>query len=118
MTNEPQAASYIARIYRWAISIGLSHDKALSLIVKPKACSSRFSDEFDRGINGLTKNKQLQNYWSGGHAKFEIVWPELRKASRHDSIIIPPKRIETKQQAKSRRNTSYYLRQKHKNPNA
>jgi hypothetical protein len=119
MKKEVQAACYIARQYRWAISVGLSHDKAIDLIVKPKACSSRFSDEFDRGISGLRRDKRLQEYWRGGHEKFTIVWPDIREASKHDSIIIPPKRIETKQKAKVGRPSNYYLKQHaRKNPNA
>lgn len=119
MIKETQAASYIAGIYRWAISTGLSHEKAIALIVKPKVCSNLFSDEFDRGMSGLRRDKRLQEYWRGGHEKFTIVWPQLREASKHDSIIIPPKRISTKdERIKQRRARSREKHDEFKNRNS
>jgi hypothetical protein len=112
------SSTYISERYRKHLSAGMSHLQACSHIHPPADASVMFQRSFELVKRCLVKNKRLAQLWSEPHEGFAIVWPDIKEASRHDSIVIPPKRIETKQKAKVGRPSNYYLRQKAKNPDA
>jgi hypothetical protein len=97
------SSTYISERYRQHLAAGMSHMQACSRIHPPPSASVMFRRSFELVKKCLVKNKHLAQSWSEPHEGFTIVWPDIKEASRHDSIVIPPNRIETKQKAKAGR---------------